>query len=163
MILPHAGVSDHPELRACHFLARAYIFTASGSPSNIASVSAALRVIRTHPELRDRLWANVRLLRQGLTEIGLAIGDSESPIVPILTGDEGRTVALWQRLMTEGLYVNLIVPPGCPVDECVLRASCSAAHTPEQIGQALEIFARARAVTATMPADTTQRSAPALR
>ena len=135
-------VSDHPELRACHFLARAYVFTASGSPSNIASVAAALRVIRTHPELRDRLWTNVRLLRQGLTEIGLAIGESESPIVPILTGDEERTIALWQSLLAAGVYVNLIVPPGCPKDSCVLRASCSAAHTSEQIDQALEIFAR---------------------
>src|SRR4030088_2251380 len=70
-------VSDHPELRALHFLARAYVFTASGSPSNITSVSAAVRVVRQHPELRDRLWANVHLLRKGLQEIGYVIGDSE--------------------------------------------------------------------------------------
>ena len=70
------------------------------------------------------------------------IGETESPIVPILTGDEERTIALWQQLLAEGLYVNLIVPPGCPGDECVLRASCSAAHTPEQITRALEIFER---------------------
>jgi len=135
-------VSDHPELRACHFLARAYVFTASGSPSNIASVAAALRVIRTHPELRDRLWANVRLLRNGLKEIGLTIGESESPIVPIPTGDEERTIALWQQLLAAGVYVNLIVPPGCPKDACVLRASVSAAHTSDQIAQAVDILAR---------------------
>ena len=58
-------VSDHPELRALHFLARAYVFTASGSPSNVASVRAAVRVVREHPELRDQLWANVRRLRAG--------------------------------------------------------------------------------------------------
>jgi len=134
-------VSNHPELRALHFLARAYVFTASGSPSNIASVSAALRVLRRHPELRDQLWANIRRLRRGLQDLGYAIGDTESPIVPILTGDEARTIALWQTLLTSGLYVNLIVPPGCPVDQCVLRASCSAAHTTEHITRALEIFA----------------------
>jgi 8-amino-7-oxononanoate synthase len=134
-------VSNHPELRALHFLARAYVFTASGSPSNIASVSAALRVLRRHPELRDQLWANIRRLRTGLQDLGYAIGDTESPIVPILTGDEARTIALWQTLLTSGLYVNLIVPPGCPVDQCVLRASCSAAHTTEHITRALEIFA----------------------
>jgi 8-amino-7-oxononanoate synthase len=135
-------VSDHPELRALHFLARAYVFTASGSPSNIASVSAAVRVVRQHPELRDRLWANVHLLRKGLQEIGYVIGDSESPIVPILIGDERRTVALWQELLTAGLYVNVILPPGCPQDDCVLRASCSAAHTAQDISRALGIFAR---------------------
>ena len=85
-------VSDHPELRALHFLARAYVFTASGSPSNIASVRAAVRVVREHPELRDQLWANIRRLRQGLQERGYEIGSTESPIVPILTGDEERTV-----------------------------------------------------------------------
>ena len=135
-------VSNHSELRALHFLARAYVFTASGSPSNVASVSAAVKVVRTHPELRDQLWANVRRLRQGLRELGYVIGDTESPIVPIVTRDEERTIALWQRLLTEGLYVNLIVPPGCPVDECVLRASCSAAHPPEQLTKALDILGR---------------------
>jgi 8-amino-7-oxononanoate synthase len=135
-------VSDHPELRALHFLARAYVFTASGSPSNIESVRAALRVVRRHPELRDRLWSNVRELRRGLRELGYTIGDTESPIVPILSGEEARTIALWQRLLTEGLYVNLIVPPGCPQDQCVLRASCSAAHTPEHLARAMDILGR---------------------
>ena len=135
-------VSNHPELRALHFLERAYVFTASGSPSNVASVSAAVKVVRAHPELRDQLWANVRRLRQGLRELGYVIGDTESPIVPILTGDEEKTIALWQRLLAEGLYVNLIVPPGCPVDACVLRASCSSAHTPEQLTRALDILGR---------------------
>jgi 8-amino-7-oxononanoate synthase len=135
-------VSDHRELRELHFMSRAYVFTASGSPSNIASVGAALKVIREHPELRDRLWANIRAFRRGLREIGYVIGDSESPIVPILIGDEDRTVALWNQLLASGLYVNVILPPGCPKDDCVLRASCSAAHTSEHIAQALETFAR---------------------
>src|SRR6478672_5469331 len=136
-------VSSHAELRALHFLARAYVFTASGSPSNIASVMAAVKVVRRHPELRDQLWANVRRLRDGLRQLGYVIGETESPIVPILIGDESRTIALWQRLLADGLYVNLIVPPGCPGDECVLRASCSAAHTADQIARALAIFAHA--------------------
>jgi 8-amino-7-oxononanoate synthase len=135
-------VSDHPELRALHFMARAYVFTASGSPATIASVSAAVRVVREHPELRDRLWANVHLLRKGLQDVGYVIGDSASPIVPILIGDEHRTVVLWQQLLSAGLYVNVILPPGCPKDDCVLRASCSAAHTAEDIARAVAIFAR---------------------
>ena len=146
-----ACVSDHAELRALHFLARAYVFTASGSPSNVASVRAAVRVIREHPELRDRLWANVRALREGLIKAGYTIGSTESPIVPIFTGEEDRTIALWQDLLSSGLYVNLIVPPGCSQDNCLLRASCSAAHSIEQITRALDVFERVgvapRAVT----------------
>jgi len=137
-------VSDHKELRSLHFLARAYVFTASGSPAMVASVRAAIRVIREHPELRERLWDNVRQLRSGLQKMGYVIGSTESPIVPIFTGDEDRTIALWQELLAEGLYVNLIVPPGCSADDCLLRASCSAAHTPQQIAKALDILERAR-------------------
>jgi 8-amino-7-oxononanoate synthase len=137
-------VSDHEELRSLHFLARAYVFTASGSPANVASVRAAVRVIREHPELRDQLWANIAQLRTGLQKVGYVIGEIESPIVPIFTGDETRTIALWQELLAEGLYVNLIVPPGCSSDNCLLRASCSAAHTPQQIAKALDILERAR-------------------
>ena len=137
-------VSDHRELRSLHFLARAYVFTASGSPAMVASVRAAVRVIREHPELRDRLWSNIRQLRSGLQKMGYIIGSTESPIVPIFTGDEDRTIALWQELLAEGLYVNLIVPPGCSADDCLLRASCSAAHTPQQIATALDILERAR-------------------
>lgn len=137
-------VSDHKELRSLHFLARAYVFTASGSPAMVASVRAAVRVIREHPELRERLWSNVRQLRSGLQKIGYVIGSTESPIVPIFTGDESLTISLWQELLAEGLYVNLIVPPGCSADDCLLRASCSAAHTPQQIDKALDILERAR-------------------
>jgi len=135
-------VSDHAGLRSLHFLARPYVFTASGSPANIAGVRAAVRVVRDHPELRDRLWANIRCFRDGLLKRGYRIGPTESPIVPIFTGQEERTIALWQELLAEGLYVNLIVPPGCAPDECLLRASCSAAHTVEHIMQALEICDR---------------------
>jgi 8-amino-7-oxononanoate synthase len=141
-------VSDHHELKALHYMARAYVFTASGSPANVASVRAALRVVREHPELREQLWTNIRRMRQGLRELGYVIGSTESPIVPILTGDEQRTIALWQELIAQGLYVNVIVPPGCPKEDCVLRASCSAAHTPEHVTRALDIFAR---VTAGVP------------
>jgi len=137
-------VSDHKEVRSLHFLARAYVFTASGSPANVASVRAAVRVIRKHPELRDTLWVNIAQLREGLHKMGYVIGSTESPIVPIFTGDEARTIALWQKLLIEGLYVNLIVPPGCSRDDCLLRASCSAAHTPQQIAKALDILERAR-------------------
>jgi 8-amino-7-oxononanoate synthase len=109
-------------------------------------------VIRRHPELRHQLWTNIRCLRNGLQKLGYEIGSTESPIVPILIGDEDRTIAFWQQLLTAGLYVNLIVPPGCPKDECVLRASCSAAYTPEHLTRALDIFARVGAELGVAPA-----------
>lgn len=137
-------VSDHPELLALRYVARAYLFTASGSAVNVAGVRAAVEVVRRHPELRDRLWGNIRQFRRGLDRLGYTIGDVESPVVPIFTGDEETTIALWQTLLASGLYVNIILPPACPQHACVLRTSCSAAHTMDQIDRAVEIFAAAR-------------------
>jgi 8-amino-7-oxononanoate synthase len=133
-------VSDHAALKALHFTARSYVFTASGSPSNIAGVRAALDVIRADPSLRDRLWDNVRRVRAGLARLGYTIGPNESPIVPIVIGAPERTVEIWQALLEAGLYVNIVLPPACRPDACLLRTSYSAAHTTEQIDRALAIF-----------------------
>jgi len=133
-------VSDHAALRALHFTARSYVFTASGSPANIAGVQAALALVRRDGSLRDRLWENVRRVRAGLSRMGYTIGQNESPIVPIQIGAPERTVALWQALLEAGLYVNIVLPPGCRPDACLLRTSYSAAHTPDHIERALAIF-----------------------
>ncbi|HEV8150249.1 MAG TPA: aminotransferase class I/II-fold pyridoxal phosphate-dependent enzyme [Gemmatimonadales bacterium] len=135
------AVSDHPELRALHFAARPYVFTASPSPATVAGVQAALRVLRSDRAAPRRLWENVRRMRAGLTRLGYSIGPVESPIVPILIGPEELTVGMWQALLEAGLYVNIVLPPGCPKGQCLLRTSYSSAHTPAQIDAALEILA----------------------
>ncbi len=133
-------VSDHATLKALHFTARSYVFTASGSPSNIAGVLAALGIVREDSSLRQRLWDNVRRVRAGLTRIGYRIGQTESPIVPIQIGAPERTVQVWQALLEAGLYVNIVLPPACRPDACLLRTSYSAAHTADDIDRALDIF-----------------------
>jgi 8-amino-7-oxononanoate synthase len=133
-------VSPHSELQYLHFASRPYVFTASGSPANIAGVEAALRLQQEQPALRDRLWDNVRRVRAGLMGAGFSIGATESPIVPIIVGTADRTVAMWQHVLARGVYTNLVLPPACHPDACVLRTSYSAAHTSEQIEHALAIF-----------------------
>src|SRR5947208_1971038 len=133
-------VSDHAALKALHFTARSYVFTASGSPSNIAGVQAALAIVRTDPSLRHRLWENVRRVRAGLSRIGYRIGRIESPIVPIQIGAPERTVQVWRALLEAGLYVNIVLPPACRPDACLLRTSYSAAHSSDDIDRALAIF-----------------------
>jgi len=134
------AVSNHDALRMLHFTARPYVFTASGSPSNIAAVSAALDIATRDRALADRLWANVRRMRTGLTKLGYRTGAHESPIVPIIIGTADRTVDVWKALVAAGLYVNIVLPPGCKADACMLRSSYSAAHTDEQLDRALAIF-----------------------
>ena len=134
------AVSNHDALRLLHFTARPYVFTASGSPSNIAAVAAALEIATADRSLALRLWSNVRRMRAGLSKLGYRIGPHESPIVPIIIGTADRTVSLWKALVAAGLYVNIVLPPGCKPDACLLRSSYSAAHTDEQLDRALAIF-----------------------
>jgi 8-amino-7-oxononanoate synthase len=133
-------VSNEAALKALHFTARPYVFTASGSAANIAGVRAALATLRRDPSLRERLWENVRHLRAGLSRIGYRIGATESPIIPIQIGPADRTIELWQALLAAGVYVNIVLPPGCRSDACQLRASVSAAHAPAHLERALAIF-----------------------
>jgi 8-amino-7-oxononanoate synthase len=135
-------VSDHAAVKSLHFTARSYVFTASGSPANMAGVEAALAIVRRDGLLREKLWQNVRNVRAGLLRLGYRIGATESPIVPIQIGSAERTVEVWQALLAAGLYVNIVLPPACLPDACLLRTSYSAAHTREQIDRALEIFDR---------------------
>jgi 8-amino-7-oxononanoate synthase len=139
------AVSRHEALSLLHFVARSYMFTASGSAANVAAVRTALRTMAQEPERRTRLWQNVRQMRAGLTRAGFAIGPSESPIVPIFIGDMTLTIQLWQALLQAGLYVNIVLPPGCPSHECLLRTSYSAAHSADQIDEALDILVRVSA------------------
>jgi 8-amino-7-oxononanoate synthase len=134
-------VSDHAALRLLHFAARSYVFTASGSPANMAGVAAALAIVRRDRTLAARLWSNVRHVRAGLAALGYQIGQTESPIVPIYIGAADRTIAFWRALLDAGLYVNIVLPPGCKPDACLLRTSYSAAHTTAQLDRALAIFA----------------------
>jgi 8-amino-7-oxononanoate synthase len=135
------SVSDHAALRHLHFTARSYVFTASGSPANMAGVAAALAIVRRDRTLAARLWANVRQMRAGLAAVGYQIGETESPIVPIYVGAADRTIAFWRGLLDAGLYVNIVLPPGCKPDACLLRTSYSAAHTTAQLDSALATFA----------------------
>ncbi|MEQ1911739.1 MAG: aminotransferase class I/II-fold pyridoxal phosphate-dependent enzyme [Vicinamibacterales bacterium] len=135
-------VSDHTALPLLHFAARPYVFTASGSPASIAGVETALRILLADTALRARLWANVRHVRAGLTALGFRVGATESPIVPIEVGDAERAIAMWTALLEAGVYTNIVLPPACRADACLLRTSYSAAHTPAQIDQALGVFER---------------------
>jgi 8-amino-7-oxononanoate synthase len=136
------AVSDHPALKLLHFASRPYVFTASGSPANIAGVEAALQILQNDTGLRQQLWRNVRHVRAGLTRAGFTIGATESPIVPIIVGSTEQAVAMWRALLAAGLYANIVLPPACRPDACVLRTSYSAAHTLEQLDRAVATFAQ---------------------
>ena len=134
-------VSNHPELDLVRYVCRSYVFTASPSPSTIASVRTALQVIQAKPQLRTRLWENSARLYQGLKQLGLELGPDVSPVVAIRIPTKEQTLFAWQALLDRGIYVNLVFPPAAPAGMSLLRCSVSAAHSPEQIDRILEAFA----------------------
>ncbi len=134
-------VSHSEDLEIIRLASRPYIFTASPSPSVVASVRAALRALHTRPELRQRLRENAERLYRGLESMGYRLGPEVSPVVAAFLDSPENALTSWRRLLEEeGIYVNLMLPPATPGGQSLLRCSVSAAHTPEQMDRVLEAF-----------------------
>jgi 8-amino-7-oxononanoate synthase len=133
-------VSNHPELELVRFASRPFMFTASSSPSVIASTRAALHIISTRPELRSKLWDNARNLYQKLQGLGFQLSPEPSPVVAVRVSNIDEAIALWKGLLESGVYVNLVTPPATPDGGCLLRCSVSAGLTPEQIDKICNAF-----------------------
>jgi 8-amino-7-oxononanoate synthase len=123
-----------------HF-GRPGVFSASLPPASVVAATTALEVLMEHPELVDKVNSNARLLRDGLREAGFDIGDTETPIVPIVIGDERVMVGFWKELLANGVYTNAVIMPAVPRGAAVLRTSCMATHEPEQIKHAVQLMA----------------------
>jgi 8-amino-7-oxononanoate synthase len=134
-------VSQHAELDAIRFCIRAYIFTASSSPSVVASTRVALKILAAEPQLREQLWNNANRLHNNLREMGLPVGPTPSPVVAVELTDRSQAISCWNALMQAGVYVNLVVPPASPSTNFLLRCSISAAHSQEQIGSIIDAYA----------------------
>jgi 8-amino-7-oxononanoate synthase len=138
------GVVAGPE-PVIHYLkhhARPLIFSASMPPSAVATVLAALDVLRTEPERLDALWRNTRRMQEGLTALGYDIGASETPIIPVVIGEVDRMLGFWKELFDAGVFTNPVTPPAVPPHSCRLRISLMATHTDQHIDQVLDAFAR---------------------
>lgn len=136
-------VSNHPELDLVRLHCRPYMFTASLPPEVIAATMAALKDMEAHPELRKKLMDNAARFHGGLNALGLTTGKTVSPVVGVVLETIPEAVALWNELLSRGLYVNLSLPPATPDHRPLLRCSVMATHTPEQIDRAVEIFREA--------------------
>jgi 8-amino-7-oxononanoate synthase len=121
-----------------HF-GRAMMFSASLPPASTAAALTALTIIEREPEMVERLRRLGDQWREGLRSLGFDVGQSQTPIVPVTLGDEYTTVMFWKGLLEEGLYTNPVIYPAVPMREAMLRTSCMATHTPQQVEQALEI------------------------
>ncbi|MEM9374938.1 MAG: aminotransferase class I/II-fold pyridoxal phosphate-dependent enzyme [Pseudomonadota bacterium] len=135
-------VSKHPEFESVRLTSRAYMFTASGAPANIAAAHAALQQLQGMPQLRESLWTMSNRLHDGLSSMGFDLCAPVAPVIAVRRSDEATAVMEWNRLFEQGVYVNLAVPPATPGGTSLLRLSVSALHTEQEIDQVLEAFSR---------------------
>ena len=119
---------------------RPYIFCASIPPASAATAREALTILKEHPELPGRLASLSAYMRQGLKQRGIAIRDSETPIIPIYTCDAMTTLQVAKALYDAGVYVNPVLPPATPATDCLLRTSYMATHTEALLDEALDII-----------------------
>jgi 8-amino-7-oxononanoate synthase len=122
---------------------RSMMFSASLPPALVASVSEALDIIEEQPELRTRLWKNTHKMLDGYKALGYDTGKSETPIIPILIKDSVKAYEMCRLLFENGVFVNPVVSPAVPPGRELLRTSCMATHTEEQLDQVLYAFERA--------------------
>lgn len=124
-----------------HF-SRSMIFSASPPPASVAAARAALRVMQAEPDRITKLWANTLRLWKGLESIGVGKHNSQTPIVPVLIGDDLDTFRVCCRLQEEGLFVNPVVSPAVPAGESLIRLSVMSTHTFDLIDRAVETIDR---------------------
>ena len=122
--------------------ARALIFSASITPASAAAVLAALDIIESEPERRERLWRNARRMQQEFKRMGLNTGHSETPIVPIVVGDDLDCFAFWKALFDNGVFTNPVISPAVPPGQAMIRTSYTATHTDEQLDRVAEVVAK---------------------
>jgi len=120
--------------------ARSLIFSASMPPGNVAAVAAALDVMIEEPERIDRVNEIGRCMRQEFQRLGFNTGTSQTPIIPIIIGDQNATFLTWKILFEEGVYTNPVIPPAVPPNLSLLRTSYMATHTDSQMQFVLEKF-----------------------
>lgn len=121
--------------------ARSFIFSASLPAPNVMAAMAALDIMENEPEHVERLWENTHFMMDGYRKLGFNIGPTQTPIIPVIIGDDMACFAFWKELFEAGLYTNPVISPAVPKGMALLRTSYMATHTREQLQRALDIFA----------------------
>lgn len=120
--------------------ARPFLFSTSLTPGAAAACLEAVDILLNSSELQTRLWDNANYLKQGLKQRGFDIGHSETPITPVIIGEEVLTQKFSRRLYEKGVYAKSIVFPTVPRGTGRIRNMPTAAHSREMLDQALSVY-----------------------
>jgi len=133
---------DEAAIHWIQHLARSLIFSASLPAANVAAALAALDVLEREPERVERVNRIAERMREGYRELGLNVGRTQTPIIPIFVGDSLKAMRVWRFLFDAGVYVNVAIPPAVPAGQALLRTSYMATHTDLQMERVLDAFSR---------------------
>jgi 8-amino-7-oxononanoate synthase len=122
--------------------ARAEIFSAAPPPASVAAAMKALEIVEREPERRKTLWEHTAYMKRELQALGFDTGDSESPVIPIVVGQDLTAFKMVSRLHEEGVFVNCVISPAVPVGRAMIRTSYMATHTRAHLDRALDAIAR---------------------
>lgn len=125
---------------------RPFLFSTAAPPAIVAACIAAIDIMEDSGTLQKKLWANAAYFREGLNRLGFNTGQTETPIVPCIIGDERLTQLFSRQLNEEGVYAKAIVFPTVPKGTGRVRNMPTAAHTKEMLDQALAIYEKVKDV-----------------
>ncbi|OGR97447.1 MAG: 8-amino-7-oxononanoate synthase [Elusimicrobia bacterium GWF2_62_30] len=134
------AVGDADILHYIQHISRSMIFSAALPPSSVASIIKAIEIIEEEPQRIKKLWDNAAYLMKRFKDMGLNTGETKTPIIPVVIGDNEKTFMLWRMLYDNGLFTNPVVSPAVPPKRALLRVVATATHTREQLDRALNIF-----------------------
>ena len=136
-------VGDEPVIHYIRHHSRSIIFSAALPPASVATISKAIEIIQTEPQLRKQLWDNAKYLKKAFEDMGLDTSKTQTPIVPVIIGSDEKAFAMWHELFNNGLFTNSVISPAVPPNRALLRIVATAAHTREHLDRALNIFEQA--------------------
>ncbi|MBA2174033.1 glycine C-acetyltransferase [Halobacillus locisalis] len=122
---------------------RPFLFSTSHPPSVTAANDAAIDVLLEEPELIEKLWDNTKFFKEGLQSLGFDTGISETPVTPVMVGDDALTHKLSDQLFEEGVFAQGIVFPTVQRGQGRVRTIVTAEHSKEELKDALDAFERA--------------------
>jgi 8-amino-7-oxononanoate synthase len=122
---------------------RSLIFSASMTPPSVATVLAAMDIMKNEPERIEHLWEITNYALEGFKSMGFNTGKSETPIIPLFIGDDIKALTITQMLLENGVFVNPVVSPAVPKEDSLIRYSLMATHTKEQVDISIEKITKA--------------------
>ncbi|SET32880.1 2-amino-3-ketobutyrate coenzyme A ligase [Natronincola peptidivorans] len=119
---------------------RPLLFSTYLPPAAVGAITEAVKLLMSTTEYTDRLWNNAKYFKEKISQLGYNIGNSATPITPVIIGEEGKTMEFSKKLLENGVFVSGIVFPTVPKGTGRVRCMVTAAHTKEQLDRAIEVF-----------------------